>query len=155
MPYPCCCCTPDSVTPPPACPSGNCLLVPQKVTINPTTSVLPCGASGSVDIATLSDLTNCTGNVVWQLVSYDETAFSTAGINSSGLLSFTTTSAAVVGQFYVFLVKAMCDNSILSAFVEVYVPIKDGCYATVCDPGESCNPCTGNCAPIVPDQILS
>lgn len=142
----------------PSCPSGNCLLIPTRIVLDPNTSVLPCGGVGVLDIPNVDgyDVSNCGGSIVWSVVSYNTTAFTTVSVNSSGELTFTTTSNAVVGSFYSIVVKALCDEApYLSQFIEIRIPIRDACLLAVCDSGEHCDPCSGFCVPDEgPDLII-
>lgn len=149
MAYPCLC-SPLYVNPPAPCPSGNCLFVPG-MTINPSTSVLPCGVAGVVDVGAESDLTNALGTPVWSVVAYDTTAFTSVSISSAGVLSFTSTADAVPGVFYDFVIRVVDPGSLLSIYAVIKVPIKDACFGVNCATGETCNPCTGACLPDVPN----
>lgn len=150
-----CQCTPSSVVTP-TCPTGNCLKVPN-ITIDPLTSVLPCGGTFSVDFGTLSDLSFCTTGIVWTVISYDNTIFTGVSINAAGVLTGTTTAEAAnhVSEFFEIVVKAMCVDTILSVQRTLKIPIKNACLTTVCVEGFHCNPCTGGCIANVPDLILT
>lgn len=155
MAYPCGC-TPSVIDNPP-CSSGTCLKVPN-LTISEPTSVLPCGGSGFVDIGTLSTLTACSGSIVWQLLSYDTTAFASASIDSAGVLTFQTNATvgvAVVGKYYEFVIVVMCSNSLLSVQRVIRVPIRNACRTQVCDGNFHCNPCNGGCVADTVDIEIS
>lgn len=113
--------------------------------LNPSSSVLPCGGSGTVDIGALSDLTACTTTVNWGLLSWDTDAFESVSINSSGVLSFTTTTAIELNHFYTFTGKVTCDDTLLSQFFTVQVSVKNACLTVMCSGDQICNPCTGTC----------
>lgn len=119
--------------------------------IPPQSSVGPCGSAFTVDIGAESDLTACETSINWYILSYDEVAFTGVSINSSGVISGTTTNAAVVGSSYTFIGKVTCDDSLLSQYFTVKMFIKDLCFSVVCPEGESCNPCDGTCG--TPDDI--
>lgn len=121
------------------------------MTINPSTSVLPCGVAGVVDVGAESDLTNAVGTPVWSVVAYDTTAFTSVSISSAGVLSFTSTADAVPGVFYDFVIRVVDPGSLLSIYAVIKVPIKDACFGVNCATGETCNPCTGACLPDVPN----
>lgn len=121
------------------------------VVLLPADSVGPCGDAGGVDIAALSDLTICTTAVTWALVSWDTAAFTSVSINSSGVLSFTSTSAAQAGTYYTFTGVVYCPDTVLSQYFTVQVPIQDLCYGVTCLLPMVCNPCTGACLSAAPD----
>lgn len=158
MAYPCCCCTPVSVSTP-SCPSGDCLKV-ASIVVNPSSSVLPCGASGTVDIGAESDLDICTTGINWYLLpvsegGYDEDAFTGVSLSSSGVLSFTTTSLTALNTFYRFNGKVTCSDTLLSQYFYVLLSVKNACLEIVCPDGQTCSPCDGTCIDDAPDVELS
>lgn len=109
-----------------------------------------------VDVAAVSDLTHAVGTVNWYLVSYNTTAFTSASMNiSTGVLSFTASSDGVPGTFYEFVVYAKDAGSLLASYATIRIPIKDACYGVICGSGETCNPCTGACVAVLPDNELA
>lgn len=154
MSYPCGC-SPLEVVNPDPCPTGNCLKLPN-VTIDPLTSVLPCGGTFSVDIGQYADFSACDGTVVWNFHSYDNTVFENMAISSAGVVTGSTAAGAInhVGEWFDIVVKAACPTSILSVLRTIKMPIRNACFNVTCDPGKSCNPCTGLCIDQVPDINL-
>lgn len=153
--YPCGC-QPSVISDPGPCPSGNCLKLPN-LTIDPLTSVLPCGGSFNIDMGQYADFTAKVGTINWSLDSYDNTIFENMAISSAGVVTGSTTSAAQahVDEWYDIVVKAADSGSLLSVKRTIKIPIKNACLNKSCDPGFSCNPCTGNCVEGVPDIILT
>jgi hypothetical protein len=98
-----------------------------------------------VDLGVLSVLTACTTTINWYLLDYDDDAFESVSINSSGVLSFTTTTAIALNTAYRFTGKVTCDDSILSQYFYVDVYVKDACFTVECTSPQVCNPCNGLC----------
>lgn len=152
--YPCICTPCTGCVTTPSCPSGDCLRV-ASFPVDPETSVLPCNHTGTVDIAAESDLSICTGTLVWELISWDTTAFSGVTISDAGVITFTSTSAAEVRKYYEFVGRVFCTGTLLSQFFTILVPIKDGCYGKVCPSGQVCDPCSPTQCIASPDVELS
>lgn len=157
--YPCQC-SPSTVVVP-ICPTGNCLKVPN-ITIDPLTSVLPCGGTFSIDIGALSTFEACTGNILWGVVGYDGTVFENVAITSGGVLTGSTAGGALNyinvldTEAIDIVIQAACDNSLLAVQRTVKIPIRNACLNKICDTeGYTCNPCTGNCIEGSIDLILT
>lgn len=153
--YPCNC-TPIEVSDPGPCPSGNCLKLPN-LTIDPLTSVLPCGGSFSIDIGQYADFSACDGTITWSIESYDATIFENMAITNLGVVTGSTTSAAQahIDEWFDVVVQAACSGSLLAVKRTIKIPIKNACLNVSCVPGFTCNPCTGVCVEGVPDLILT
>lgn len=149
--YPCNCCVGDCTITVNGCPdSADCLQV-ASIIVPPATSITGCGGEGSVDVGAESTLTACTTSITWSLISWDTTAFTDVAIDSDGVLTFTSTNAAVADTYYKFIGKVHCSGSLLSQYFTVTVPIKNLCYGVTCAESLSCNPCTGGC--ITPPDV--
>lgn len=153
--YPCNCssCT-DCSSSTPSCPSGDCLQI-ASLTIHSNSSVLPCSGSFSADVGAASDTSICTTTVNWGIVSYDEDAFTNVAVDSDGVVTGTTTTAAQLNTFYEILGKATCTTTLLSQYFRVRLSVRNACLDVICDSGFTCNPCTGNCVEDEPDSELS
>lgn len=158
MAYPCQCSPSEVVIPP--CSSGNCLKVPN-ITINPLTSVLPCGGTFNIDIGQYSDFSVCDGTIEWSVVSFDATVFENVAISSAGVLTGSTAGGAVAyindleAEEIIIIIQAACLGSLLAVQREIKIPIKDACLNKNCAPGFTCNPCTGGCIEGDIDLILT
>lgn len=157
MGYPCNC-SPVSVSTP-SCPSGDCLKV-ASVVVNPSNSALPCGGTFTVDVGALSDLDICTTGITWHLLpvsqgGYNDDAFEDVSINSSGVLTGTTTTAIALNTFYTFNGKVTCSDTLLSQFFYVKLSVRNACLDVVCPDGQTCDPCDGTCQDEAPDVELS
>lgn len=154
--YPCFCgpCSGAGCVSTPTC--SSCLKI-ASVVIDPATAPLSCGGTGLVDIGTLSDTTICTTSINWSIVSYDTDAFeATPTVNSSGVVSFTWTSAASSGTFYEITGQTFCSGTLISQYFKVRISPKNPCYGIVCPDGYVCNMCSAIGACIVaPDVELN
>ena len=149
--YPCTCSAVSVEYPSGGCPSGNCLRIGSAI----ITAVLPCGVNETFDILAISDVDICETTILWALLSYDTAAFSSASINSSGVLSFTTTSAATPRSYYTFTGVATCSGTTISQYFTIKVPIEDICYGHVCaDVDTICSPCSGVCVDITDVELF-
>lgn len=162
MSYPCNC-TPSVISDPGPCVTGNCLKLPN-LTIDPLTSVLPCGGSFSIDIGQYADFSYCDtlgGTIVWSVTSYDNTVFENVAITSEGVVTGSTTSGAleIIGDLETerieVVVQAACSGTLLAVKRTIKIPIRDACLNKTCESGFTCYPCTGACVEGVPDLILT
>lgn len=152
--YPCTCCSDDCQTSYPDCPSGNCLKA-ASVVVQGESSVAGCGASKTFDIGTLSDLSVCETTITWSLISWDTTAFTSVSINSSGVVSLTTTNAAAAGTAYQVVGKVFCNSTLFSQYFTLTIIVRNLCYGVVCSGATPyCNTCTGGCLADLPDVEL-
>jgi hypothetical protein len=153
--YPCSCsgCT-DCNSTTPSCPDGSSCLKIADITLYSNTSVLPCGSSLTANVGAASDLDVCETTINWGIVSYDEDAFTNVSVNSSGVVSATTTDAAQLNTFYKIIGKAICTETLLSSYFTVKVSVRNACLDVAsCPTGETCNPCTGECAETVDAEL--
>lgn len=156
MSYPCTC-SPSQIQPPPSggCPSGVCIFVPSLVISGE--SAPNCGnVAFTIDMAANSDLSACSGDINWALfTTWDHVAFSSMSIDSDGVIHGVTTADAVPATFYILSGLATCSNSLLSTYFTVSLPIANPCGVVLCEDGQACLPCTGECSDIIPDAVLT
>lgn len=125
---------------------GSCLVTPD-ITVNAASSLAACGDDIDIDITTGFTLAACdTGSVEYEVVSYSS-AFTSATINASGILSLVSSNGAVPNNYYPVVVKVKCPAYGIDNLVTVSVGIKDLCEGVVCGDGTVCEKCTGNCIP--------
>lgn len=119
-------CLPVVVKPNTSCP--DCLQVPS-LYVQCNNSVEP-GQPGSVDVSANVVDTPCTGDIFYEITSYDEAFFSAAAINSvTGVLDFVIDALATAGTSGVITGKAWCTKSggvgVLSQFFTVTICAKE------------------------------
>lgn len=139
----------------PPCPD-NCLIVTSPITACED-SAPPCGGMGVLDLGVLNDLTVCEGcTPTYTLLSYDSTVFVGMALDANtGELTWTTGGAnvAIPGNFYEVRYKVECACLNLASQGIVTICIRDLCGTQICPDGEECDPCTGNCVPIVDIEV--
>jgi hypothetical protein len=153
--YPCSCtgCTDCSSTSNQCPDNASCLMV-SDVTLFSDTSILPCGSSFSVAVGAASDLSVCDTTVNWGIVSYDADAFSSVSVNSSGVVSGTTTTAAQLNTFYKIVGKAICTETLLSSYFTVKISVRNACLDVAsCPDGQECDKCSGTCLDEVDSEL--
>ena len=151
-----CNCTGGAYTPA-SNPDSNCTtdcIDAPRVVVACDSSTPPCGVTGQVDVSGFLTTTACTGTISYTLLSYDTTALENVSISGAGVVQWDTTNAAEINTFARITYLIECSNSILSDQGVVDVCIQSLCPTAPCASGTECNPCTGNCDPIVPDITI-
>lgn len=118
--------------------SGECYGSTDDVSVT-----IDCSATGNTyNAATGLNLASCDGSNTWTVESDDEI---TATINSAGLITYDATSLALPGVEYEITWKVTCSLYGMTESGKVKVLIEDKCIGVTCDPGQTCNKCTGEC----------
>lgn len=151
---PCDCTGGSVITPPTTVDCDNCLLV-SRITVPCESSTPPCGIAGTLDLTAAHDTTACTGTITYSVLSFDSDVITGVAIDASGELSWTTTADAPINTYTDVVYLIECSNSILSAQGIASICIQSLCPTAPCAEGTECNPCDGNCDPIVPDVEIS
>jgi hypothetical protein len=140
--------------PTPTCPR-DCFIAASHV-VPPDQSIGACGQNGSVDLLAINTDadTFCTGAMSFSVYSYDAVGLTNVSVSNAGLLTFTTTSAAVPNQLYNIMYRIYCNGTIYSSMGNVWIGILDLC-TLACATGTLCNKCTGVCDPILIDVSTS
>lgn len=148
-----CGCIPIIVDPPVSC--RNCLIV-KDLRFRCDQGPVPCGDTDpdgviTVDLAQYNDVSACgSGGHTYSLISYDAVGLQNVTLSAGGVLTAQTMDIYEDHVEYKITYRVSCSDpdSILSAIGIVYVCMKNPC--DICPDGEQCDPCTGDCVPIVP-----
>lgn len=123
----------------------------------------PCeGVNGTVtlNLTDYVDVSAATGTIVYSIVSYDTDFFQTltidggTGVITIGLQGTGVDDAPAPYSTGEIVYRVNDTGSILSAVETITVCARNLCESA-CAEGTECNPCTGNCDPIVPDVELN
>jgi len=125
------------------------------ITVFPDDGVAPCGQSGVVSFTDCFDFCPCDNEVATMSVQdiTPEDVITVNSISQSGL-TYTTSDDAEPNQKVTITVKAVCASKTtagvtLGDYTTITIYIKDLCKGVLCDSGETCNKCTGECEPDV------
>lgn len=154
------CCPGRSSTPTsPSC-TTNCFRAKNITEFCDGVNSMPCGGTGSRDISLDNTNTSACSDsngacaVTYQLVSYTS-HFSAVTLDSAGNLAWTVSNTANANDLGVIKYRIYCGCNTFSAVARVYVCIENRCTNQLCPEDTSCNKCTGDCDPIIPNAILS
>lgn len=129
------------------CPNELTLVDIEGVSCEATT-IDPCGGTGSVDVITPNDLTDCGMNPIELSVTFYSTeGFADVTVNGDNI-EFTSADTALPGVVYTIKYTIKCGDYLGTASLTVC--FEDLCDGVSCDPLEHCDPCDGNC---VEDEI--
>lgn len=162
---PCFCLVTSTPTPPSnPCPDKQkCCLKACDGTVFGADAVGPCLQVGMTDLSTLDhDISGCSGSVVYILESWDDTFFANVSLTSGGVLTWETLDVEVrdtSGEYSIINVRlqctSSCDDLVLNSVFDVNVFVADNCTGVICDEGFECEPCGGDCDPIIPDVEIT
>ncbi len=114
---------------------------------------LDCNEAGAtLNLGALLNLGACDGTNTFTLAVPVEIA---ASITSGGLLTVEATGAALPGVTYTIDWDLACSKYGLTASGKIEVYIDDKCTETTCDPGFTCNKCTGECEEMTSDLSIT
>lgn len=126
-------CTCSVISPPTKCDS-NCIQAPNMLVSN---SVTACDLSGEIDISPI--VTKCGSNpVYYSIISYKNVSDPT--INSSEITFKPVNNNYESGEI---VYKVSC--GILSDVGKIIIVYKNKCTGVICEPGYTCDKCTGQC----------
>lgn len=143
----CCLCYGRVCNPPtpPACPSGNCLLIPHLL-VGSEDSVGPCDEAGLIPFeGTGINTTLCGVTVPSYIILSHSNIFTSVSINSTGI-SFTTTTAIESASVGVITYAVSCGQ--YSSIATATIIIKNLCAGVICGSTQECDKCTGDCEDI-------
>lgn len=148
-----CNCVPYVVTPPEVVGgSSSCEECLKVVTLRYlcTNGPAPCGGEDGTLVVDLTDYNDdvsacdC-GSVVYSIVSYDTTEFSSVTITQAGVLTVVTSSTFTEWKDGMITYKVDCPCNILSGTGKIYICKENLCSGVTCAEGEICNQCDGTC----------
>lgn len=162
---PCFCLISSTPNPPsnPCPPSLTCCLKGCDGTVYGADAVGPCLQVGMTDLTTLDhDISGCSGSVVYILEDWDETFFANVSVSTAGILTWETQELEIMdtsGMYSVVQVRlqctSSCDDIVLNSVIDVNIFVTDNCANVVCSEGFECEPCGGDCDPIIPDVEIT
>jgi len=151
---PCSCVSTCNPSDPPVVTNNcDCLNLPY-ITVFPDDSVGPCGQTGTVDFSDCFDFCACEEEVaVLTVMDIDPPVLVVNSINTGGM-SYTTTEDAEPYDKVEVTIKATCtdkddEDVLIGDYTTITIWIKDLCKNVLCESGEICNKCTGECDPNV------
>lgn len=154
------CCPGRNTTPTsPSC-TTNCFRAVDVTRGCVDSSPAPCGGTLTIDLAEENNnLNNCTSGgvdcpVVYQLISHTS-HFSSVTISSAGELELTVSDSATPSDLGTIRYRVYCTCNSYSSTGKVRVCIKNLCTNVLCEEGDYCNKCTGECDPIIPNATLT
>jgi hypothetical protein len=129
--------------------SGECYGTPEVGEID-----MDCSETGATfDAAADLNMSSCDGTSTWSLTKVpDELAVI---INSSGVITIDTTSAAVPDETYEIEWQVSCSKYGMTQKGTVEVTINNKCVEVECDSDEVCDKCTGNCVEVTSDMEVN